>query len=216
MRFFIVTLIHILATNTYAQRYSDDPPVKDEVKSLLSTNNEINGFGNVDFRVGNVNDKEALLIGAYGGVVINRTIMLGIAAYGLSSDLTFDGTLPSSGTARELNLYGGYAGIVMGVMVASKEVVHLSIPVIIGAGNLDVSDDNFFSSFSGSDAKFTVESSKFFVIEPGALLELNVSKTFRLGLGAGYRFATGTDLINVQDSDLSGLTGIVSFKFGVF
>lgn len=216
MRYIAAIIILFTVNYSYAQRYSDEPPEKKEVKSLLSENNEITGFGALDLKVGNLRGKEALIVGAYGGVIVNRTIMLGVAAYGISSSVTFDGTIPGSSTGDELNLYGGYAGLLLGTMLASKEVVHISIPVVIGVGNLEVSDDNFFSSSQGKDAKYTLESSNFFVVEPGIQLELNVSQTFRLGLGASYRIVTGTDLVNVQDSDIAGFAGMLSFKFGVF
>lgn len=217
MKYILLVLFIVTFNLSRAQRYSDEPPKKDdEVKSLLSKNNELNGFGNLDIRIGNIMDKETMMIGAYGGVIVNRKVMLGLAGYGLATALDFDGVHPESGTPRQLNLYGGYGGMILGIMIASKEVVHISIPVILAAGNLDVSDDTFFASRSGKDAKYDLESSRFFVVEPGIQAEINVSKVFRIGLGAGYRIARGLDLVNVDDGDLTKFTGVVSFKFGVF
>lgn len=215
MKTTFITIILFASIQVLAQQYTDNPQQKDEVKSLLNRDNEITGFGNVDFRLSSIKDKQTLIMGANGGVVINRKVMLGLAGYGITSKVDFDGIVPGTTTNDQLNLYGGYGGIVLGMMVASKQVVHLNFPIILAAGNLEISDDDFFNT-GGSDRSYVLESSKFFVIEPGAQLELNISKTFRIGLGGAYRLVRALELENVSDSELSGFSGVLSFKFGGF
>lgn len=199
---------------SWAQQFTDKPN-NNEVKSIIGRDKEITGFGNIDFRVGEVVDQQALIVGAYGGVLINKYFMLGVAGYGLTTESKFDGFNPETSAPRELNLYGGYAGMLMGFKVASREIIHLSVPMIIGAGQLDVSDDNYFDLANG-DNDFVLESSSFFVFEPSALIELNISHHFRLGFGAGYRLVKGSSLENLDDDDLSGFSGVVSIQLGKF
>lgn len=214
LKFLFVIAGCLLTSLSWAQQFTDKPN-NDEVKSIIGDNKEIQGFGNVDFRLGEVVDQQALIIGAYGGVLINKYFMLGVAGYGLATESKFEGFNPETSVARELNLYGGYAGMLMGFKVASREIIHLSVPMIIGAGQIDISDDNYFDLANG-DNDFVLESSSFFVFEPSALIELNISHHFRLGFGAGYRLVKGSSLENLDDDDLSGFSGVVSFQFGKF
>jgi len=216
MKSILLVLMLLASTLTYAQQYVDRPSQKeDRIKSLLNNENEITGFGNLDFRLSNILDKQALVMGAYGGLIINRKIMLGLAGYGIASKIGFVGIIPNTATSQKLNMYGGYGGIVLGMMIASKEVIHLSFPIILAIGNIDISDDDYLNLL-GSDKSYTLESSKFFVIEPTAQLELNISKSFRIGLGGGYRLVRALELENVTDADMSNFTGVLSFKFGGF
>lgn len=214
MKVLIALIFCVFSYTSQAQQYVDNSKTK-EVKSLIGKEKEINGFGNVDFRLGEVVDQQALIMGVYGGMLINKYFMFGVAAYGIATDSQFEGFNPETGEARDLNLYGGYAGMLMGFKVASREIIHLSVPMIIGAGKLDVSDDHYFE-LPWDDNAYTLESSPFFVFEPSALLEINVSHHFRLGFGAGYRLVRGSGLENVSDEDLSGYTGVVSIQLGKF
>lgn len=56
----------------------------------------------------------------------------------------------------------------------------------------------------------------FFQIEPSALLEVNLHKYVRFNIGAGYRFVGQMSYRNLNQSDISGLTGYVGLKFGLF
>lgn len=210
----ILILTCLLIGVSRAQQFTDAPK-NDEIKSLIGKEKEITGFGNIDFRVGEVVSQQALILGAYGGILINKNVMFGVAGYGIATESKFDGFNPETSEARDLNIYGGYAGMLMGFKVASKEIIHLSVPMIVGAGHIDVSDDNFFDVSNG-DNDLTLESSAFFVFEPSALLELNISHHFRLGFGGGYRLVRGSSLDNLNDEDLSGFTGVVSFQIGKF
>lgn len=213
-RYILIIIGCSIVSLVQAQQYTDKPK-NNEIKALIGKEKEITGFGNVDFRVGEVVDQQALLIGTYGGVLINKNVMLGVAGYGIATESQFEGFNPETSEVRDLNLYGGYAGMLMGFKVASKEIIHLSVPMIIGAGHLEVSDDHYFDLANG-DNDFTLESSSFFVFEPSALIELNISHHFRLGFGAGYRLVRGSSLENVSDEDLSGYSGVVSIQLGKF
>ncbi|MEO9803175.1 MAG: hypothetical protein ABJF04_08015 [Reichenbachiella sp.] len=214
MKYIAGVLFHFVFLSTQAQQFTDTPK-KGEVKSLIGRGKEITGFGNIDFRVGEVVSQQALIMGAYGGILVNKNIMLGVAGYGIATESQFEGFDPETNELRDLNIYGGYAGMLMGFKVASKEIIHLSVPMVIGAGHLDVSDDNYFNVPNG-DNDFTLESTSFFVFEPSALVELNISYHFRMGFGAGYRLVRGSSLENLADDNLSGFSGVLSFQFGNF
>jgi len=212
--FGIAVFFLLFCQSVQAQKFidSNDPQ---EVKSLLSKENDITGFGGLDVKLGDFNEQRSLFTGAYGGIIINRHYLLGIAGYGLVTQNTFRGDVPGFDEQKELNIYGGYGGILLGGIIAPKSVVHLTIPVILGAGSIYISDEDFFNN--SLDTDFTIDESAFFVIEPGLNIEANITPTFRISLGATYRFLRGSSLNQqIKDDDLTGLTGLLSFRFGRF
>ena len=211
----IITII-LLATGTicFAQRYVDTYDPKDEeVKSLLGRGNELNGFGGADLKITDLVGEKGLIAGGYGGALVNRRYMIGVAGYGITTELEFDGMVGAE--AKPLNLYGGYGGLLVGFMIGSKEVIHLNFPIVFGIGQVEVSDKNFFPN-NPNDAEFAIESSAFVVIEPAAQVEFNVTQYFRIAAGMSYRYITGSDLDNISDNQLSGSAIVMSFKFGRF
>jgi hypothetical protein len=56
----------------------------------------------------------------------------------------------------------------------------------------------------------------FFVFEPAAQVNLNVTKNFRISGGVSYRYVSGVNLPASTNADLSGPTAVVTFRFGTF
>jgi hypothetical protein len=55
-----------------------------------------------------------------------------------------------------------------------------------------------------------------FVIEPGIDAEINIHKNFRIGLGVYYRIVSGVDYADLTNTDLNGISGQITLKFGAF
>jgi hypothetical protein len=98
---------------------------------------------------------------------------------------------------------GGFAEYTL----LSKNVFHVTFPLFIGYGEVQMDNEV-------GDAGLGEEN--FFQIEPSALLEVNLHKYVRLNLGAGYRLVGQMEYRNFNQSDISGLTGYVGLKFGLF
>ena len=182
----------------------------DEAKSIFSGGSEIKGFGAFEMKLTPIADKTSLFIGAKGGVNVNKYFMLGLAGYGLASGTDIPGEIPP----KDLRLNGGYGGLLVGFNIFPREVVHLSIPIVFGAGKMYLTDPTFFSGNSDSD--YTIENSSFMVVEPGANLVFNVTSFFRLGMGASYRYVQGLSLTNLTDEQLLGWAINLNLKFGSF
>lgn len=215
MRVFIFLSAIIFFNVAQAQQYVDshDP---DEIKSLISKNSETYGFGGADLKIGDIAGNRSLIIGGSGGVIVNRTYFLGLAGYGLITDNEIDGLIPTTSTPveKKLDIYGGYGGMVFGFTLWTREPVHLHFPFLAGAGAFEVVDNNFFNN--NFDTDFSIERSAFFIGEPGAQLEFNITEHFRIGAGVSYRFVKGLDMVNLEDADLTGLSTNISVRFGQF
>jgi len=56
----------------------------------------------------------------------------------------------------------------------------------------------------------------FFVVEPGANLDFNITHSFRLSLGGSYRWVKGVRSAASTNKELSGPSAMVTFRFGKF
>ena len=193
-------LIFIISVSTYAQK--DYDAVKDkEIKTNLGRNSSVKGFGSLELKTTEIKDDIALMPGIMGGIIMNDHFILGLGGYGMAAEIDFIGTEPE---IRQY-LYGGYGGLILGAIIAPREVIHVNIPILIGAGGAYITE-NASHDFDGSSEEFD-ESSAFFVIEPGIELEMNITRFFRLGVGASYRYITESDLVNITDSELNNYSG---------
>ncbi len=89
----------------------------------------------------------------------------------------------------------------------SKKLFHVTFPLYIGYGEVQMDNENGDPGLGESN---------FFQVEPSALLEVNLHKHVRFNLGAGYRFVGSMNYRNLDQSDISGFTGYVGLKFGLF
>ncbi len=73
MKSIITTLLFLMTTALFSQRYVDTyDPKKEEVKSLLGKGNELNGFGGLDLKISELAGERGMITGGYGGVLVNR------------------------------------------------------------------------------------------------------------------------------------------------
>jgi hypothetical protein len=107
------------------------------------------------------------------------------------------------------NVYMDYwsAGGFFEYTILEKKAFHVTLPLYIGYGEVQMDNENGNASLGESN---------FFQIEPSALLEVNLHKYVRFNIGAGYRFVGDMNYRNFNQSDISGLTAYVGLKFGLF
>ncbi|HKL09598.1 MAG TPA: hypothetical protein VJ896_12555 [Bacteroidales bacterium] len=101
-----------------------------------------------------------------------------------------------------------HRGLLLGYIFMPKKAIHFSASLQTGRGNLEIYDevtDNW------------IEDNNVFILTPGIEAEFNITKFFRIGIGANYRFAVDVDQFENYDNDnFSAPGGFVSFKFGWF
>ena len=105
----------------------------------------------------------------------------------------------------------GYGGLELDYIASSNDLLHLSVGVLVGAGGIGYTHDNNNDMFNTSPAK-----DAFFVLEPSAHVNLNVTHYFRIAAGASYRYVSGLKSIVSTNNDLSGPTAVLAFEFGKF
>ncbi len=173
-------------------------PKDKEDETLISRKTTVGGFLGPVVKFSELNDQFAVLVGGSAGFIINRSLVIGGAGYGLVNEI-------EPGAPRNRLLDFGYGGLFLGYVNRSRKLVHLSIHSLIGGGGLHYRYDYYDDWIDA-----------IFVFEPGADLMLNVTKRFRIGFGGSYRFVSGVDLDGLSNSDISGPSASLVFKFGRF
>jgi len=221
MRLAVVTVCLLATITLFAQEQKEEK----DFKTIFSKDFSSGGYGGPELKLSNINDDMSLLVGGRGGWIINHSFVIGGAGYGLTTNNRFDYTEDISGidSTRKLRLDMGYGGLLLEYIAFPREAIHLSFPFVIGAGGASVStkeegvnpdannwDNDPFYNWN------SLESTAFFVLEPGINIELNLIKYLRLNLGASYRYISATDLDRLTDDNFSDFSFNLCLKFGKF
>ena len=89
----------------------------------------------------------------------------------------------------------------------AKKMFHLTLPIFVGYGEIEMDNENGNAGLGETN---------FWQIEPSALLEVNLHEYIRFNMGTGYRIVGQLNYRNLDEADLTGLTGYVGLKFGRF
>lgn len=183
----------------------------DEIQTLAGKESHHGGFGALTFRASEFNNKDIILAGLRGGWIINRALAIGFEGHGIIPTAEYENIDPTS--MARTRVVGGYGGLFLEPIVMSNKVVHVTFPVAGGAGWLGYIKDWEQSNSYSNDL---VDDDVFWYVEPGASMELNVARNFRMNLGASYRFTKELELINTSSSAFDGWNYFLTLKFGSF
>jgi hypothetical protein len=181
---------------------------------------KVSGFGGPEVKFSQINKEFAVLVGGRGGVIFNSVVNVGMGGYGLVTSPKTTYKIKNLNTNDTLaTLRVGYGGLILGYTNSSNDLIHFTMNILIGGGGATYTDSWLkMNHNNNNDYNFsnTYESSAFFVAEPFLGAELNVTSFFRIEANAAYRFVSMLDLPNTTNSDLSGFSGGLIFKFGKF
>lgn len=186
-----------------------------DIKTLSGSMSHSGGFGAISFRTSDFRDESLVMAGLRGGWIINRTLGLGFEGHGIIPTTKFEFDLEGMDDEIEGSLNGGYGGMFLELIFFSNEVVHVTFPVSAGAGWLGYlrsDDENFTVPTTGSE----IDGDVFWYVEPGANLEFNVSRNFRLDFGISKRFTQDLELIDTDKKDFENLNYFITLKIGGF
>ena len=205
----ILSILAFLALTTFAQdnyQYKDD----DDIQTIFSKKRSNGGYGAFSIGYSEIDNKDAIIMGARGAWVINHSFAIGLGGYGFVNDINYDNMFDSN---LDYNLAGGYGGLFIEPIIGSRLPVHLSFPVLFGVGGIAyVEHHNNWDYWWSTNDKSDV----FWVLEPAVELEFNLTRHFRLAATASYRFTSNIDMQYTKPEILEGLTAGLVFKFGKF
>lgn len=142
---------------------------------------------------------DAHLLGVRAGAVFNRQLTLG-GFYQQSVNQV----LPENELLTNIYLDFWSAGGFVEYTLASNKLVHFSFPLFIGIGEVQMDNE---------DGDANLGEANFLLIEPTALMEVNLLKNIRLNIGAAYRFTSEVTYRSVDQNDLMGLRMHCGLKF---
>lgn len=221
-RFTSALLLALTATAAFAQ--SPDPipsasPTEDFQPHTLAGR----GIGHHGFfvapavQLGPAQGTGRLWVGGRVAYQVNHRVALGFGGYGLTTEPRV-ADLASAPVGSQPRLSGGYGGFLLEYTVAPAALVHVSFPLIVGAGGAGYSWHGPLSSTNGieNDPWDNIyDADAFFVVEPGVNVEVNLTRFLRLTTGAAYRYVDDLKLERTTSRDLTGLTLSVGLKGGM-
>jgi hypothetical protein len=191
-------------------------PVKvthsDDIQTLTGPEHHLGFYFGFHPEYSQVAGNDAFGCGGTFALVVNHGLAIGFSGKGFFSEPYNN----APGSDLSYNYSGGYGGFFIEPILFPKYPVHLSFPVILGAGGIAKGVlTNYNYPYDHTDM-YVENAEAFFIVEPGAEIELNVARWLRLGFGASYRFCTTFDPSSFDSNPLNGFTAGFSLKFGKF
>jgi len=173
----------------------------EKTESLFGSETDV-GFAisPLDLKITGIQGKIGTYVGLYGGVLLNRSLLIGLAGYM---------------NVGHPDVNSGYLGLFTQYTYKPENLFHASGQILVGIGttkDYQAEKSSLFDNFGN------IFGARFFVIEPGINVELNLSSKTRLVTGLSYRLVLGLDensehvaLTELTSKDMRGL----SFNIGV-
>jgi hypothetical protein len=177
-------------------------------QTLLSGQITHGGYGGPEVKFTQIADQFGVLVGGKGGWIINHTIVIGGGGYGLVNNIGTSRTVDG----EQMYLNFGYGGLILEYIHEWDKLLHYSFSALLGGGGVG------YGHRSNHQLSYDSETKSFFVVEPGANAEVNVSSFFRMNVGVSYRLLSAVQFDNnrFNDQNLGGLSANLTFKFGKF
>ena len=198
IHFIFVTFVinMFLSTGAAAQQ-------QDSTQTLFKSELRVSELWVPEVKINSIQGDIGTLIGFYGGALINRSFLAGIAG--------------GVNLGHPRVNYGYFGGIGQYIITPAK-LVHCSGQLVIAYGTTK----DYENPKSGLlDNFWNISGAGFFMLEPGMNLELNLSKKLTLVAGVSYRFVSALNendenvsITHVTNQDLSGLNFNLGLKFG--
>ncbi len=191
--FLVITIFIFSVMNLKGQLNPMDKLFKDRPRDITL-------YISPTFQYSQIALQHSTIAGLGAGVILHKHFLLGVIG-----NLTFpDIALPEASGSGKLKMFWG--GIHLEYTLWPLQPVHLTFPLSAGAGQLKI---------TGNTAPIT-GNPNFIFAEQGMLIEANVWKYVKFGMGASYRYTGNVSYNNYSSGDLSGFAALVSLKFGKF
>jgi len=176
-----------------------------EAETLIGPGTDFGYAFVVDLKTSSIQDELGTLIGIGGGVIVNRSTLLGL-------------TVGANVSHPKVNY--SYFGLLAQYSLNPNKAVHYSGQVLLAGGS---TKDYEQKKSSLMDNFLNTTGAGFYLIEPGVNVELNLTGFTRLVAGVSYRIVTGLNAdsehvktTGITNSDLSGLNVNIGVKLGTY
>jgi hypothetical protein len=187
-----------------------------EVQSIFSNGRATGGYGALSNKFTYIGGEFANICEVYGGVFINRRWMVGLAFAGSTNDLR----VPLEYSVDPINpmtYQYGQGGLKLERVFNSNRPVHFVVNLFSGVGFTAQYNRNEWYDYTYDPHSSSLHDENwFYVLEPGAQVEMNLFRWMRLSPGVSYRQTYGSDGQGLSDGSLSDWTYSVTLKFGGF
>ena len=210
---FLITLI------TCAPGYAQTENNEFETQTIFGSGAKVTGWF-IDFNntFSQLNGQNGYMPGFAGGIIMNRNFKIGLIGKTIDShetSLQFDDIFD-----EPVYLVGGHGGLFLEASPIDNKVVHISIPFIIGCGTAEYISKDLYPEIEDGDemdyCRKQMSTSPYWVVEPGANIEVNVTGFMRLYAGYSYRLMMGLKLANTESNALNGSNFNFGIRFGKF
>lgn len=197
---------------------AQDEYSNDQIQTIFSKNRSNGGYGALTMSYSNIGGRDAFVSGARGAFIFDHSFAIGLGGYGFVNNLDYNYYYNGSNNnnGNELSLAGGYGGIFIEPIIAGRSPVHLSFPILIGAGGISLVDLNGWEHWDSYHPVPNVDYDVYFVVEPAVELEFNLARFFRMAATASYRYTSNINLFETDVDALRGFNFGLTFKFGKF
>lgn len=204
---FFLTITLSYSQDTVFQYYKDK-----DIKTLLGKDKSRGKYGAISLGYSGIDSRQTLVFGQKVTWLPVRMVGIGMGINEFISEYRHDNI-----SNRDIYFMGGFGGMYIEPIVLPRMPIHASFPILLGFGGMSqmYSDDAFLIS------NMFDELQTFLILEPGAEVELNLTKSMRLAAGITYRFTTPFELKSSESyttdiESLRSLTFKLVFKFGKF
>ncbi len=186
-------------------------PEKKQVQTLFKNGGLRGAYFSGTIKPVDLNKQAGLLLGGEFAFVFGHKMNIGFSGYGLATDIRSNAV---NGSNAPLYYELGYGGFFVEPVIGSHKLVHLTMPITLGAGGVSLNEKRWDYDYNSSD--YGDRFDFFLIAETGVNLELNVFKVLRVDFGMGYRFVNDVNLLSTTNSDLKGFNGNITMKLGFF
>jgi hypothetical protein len=214
MKRLLLAAVTILYVSVYTGAAQEEPG---EIKTLAGSESSSGGYGAFTMGYSVIDDRSAFEFGFRGMWIMNHTIAMGFGGTGFMNQPVYN-----AGDGTDNFLTGGYGGFIIEPIVIPLEPVHVAFPILIGGGGISSIKTNWDNWDSWDELNDYIPPTQLFMlIQPGAEIEFNVTRFFRMGLGASYRipielYHTTPEVPELSTQAVKGFVFGMSFKFGKF
>lgn len=162
-------------------------------------------FGGPIFEFSSVQGNFGLSSGGGGALILNQSLFIGGYGLGLAPVIGKDVVL-NNVDYENLEIGFGHGGLWLGYIHNYRKLLHFGGSTKFGWGNISLEGDQLPNTFEDN----------VLVIIPQIEAEVNVSRWFKINIGAGYRIVTGVNENVFEQRDFNSPEASIGFIFGWF